>query len=263
MLYIGSSMNVKKRYKGHVGKSYTNNGNFYKYLRERKCKIEDLRFEVEMVVVRDGEELRRVEGERIKDMKPKCNVNIPGQANTEVECECGKIVKHNNMKIHRESNEHTKRCDGTWGLPVDPEIVCECGKVVMKVSLNSHKRSMEHRQRMEGTWKVAVKVDPREKVVCECGKEVARGSMRQHKESMEHKRRVEGTWAVAVKVDPREKVKCDCGKEVRRGGLSEHKKSMEHKRRTGGVKIVARSDGVRQKGGEIKGKWIGNSFVAV
>ena len=89
LLYIGSTIDFKKRKREHKSNCYNQNSSnynlkLYKYIRDNNIVFdEDLIWNFEQTNIIDKTEARKLEGKYITELQPLCNNNVAGRSEKE------------------------------------------------------------------------------------------------------------------------------------------------------------------------------------
>jgi group I intron endonuclease len=157
---------------------------FFIYKAFRELGVENFFIElIEKCPCNDKDELRKKEGEWIRELKPSMNKNIAGRTINEYRIDNKEYIQEQN-KQYRENNkeyikEHNKQYYDINKEKVLEPIKCECGCVVKRGSLLRHKRTKKHTNLMSNTrYEQSVK--------CECGCLTTKPNLSRHMKSKKH-----------------------------------------------------------------------------
>jgi hypothetical protein len=169
LLYIGSTTNFIERKSSHkrliIDQSLIKRRPFHKSFDETNIKFEDLRWECEDVCFESKNELRRYEGSKIRELKPKYNLHIAGRTKEEYKnetkeykseyekqkttCECGLILRKNGINRHLNSKKHKLYIENKNYTDKNEKEQCECGCLIMKYGLKRHMKTQKHLDNLE------------------------------------------------------------------------------------------------------------------
>lgn len=164
LLYIGSTTNFIERKSSHkrliINKDKPKRRPFHISFDETNIDFDDLRWEREDVCFETKEELRRYEGSKIREFKPKYNIAIAGRTKEEYQIE-------NKERFNNYEKE---------------KIICECGMPLRRYGINRHLKSKKHKLLMENPeYK-----DKNEKEQCECGMYIMKYGIPRHQKGKLH-----------------------------------------------------------------------------
>lgn len=169
LLYIGSTTNFIERKSSHkrliLNKDKPKRRPFHRSFDETNINFDDLRWEQEDVCFESKAELRRYEGSKIREFKPKYNIAIAGRTKEEyadenrnkknedakekTTCECGMSFRKHGMNRHLKSEKHKLLMENKEHKDKNEKEQCECGIYVMKHGLPRHRKSLTHIDNMK------------------------------------------------------------------------------------------------------------------
>jgi len=153
-IYIGSTTRkLCERMADHRRRINGRDQNFPIYKAFRDHGIDNFFIElIEKYPCNDIDELRKKEGEYIKELKPCLNRRVPGRSKADYYNE-NRSTELQKMRVYRESNkeaineqkkqyrENNKEYIKSWK---GENIACECGRIVTRGCLSRHRKSQKH-----------------------------------------------------------------------------------------------------------------------
>ena len=107
VIYVGSTTkSIKERLIGHKSDMKNKNMLLYKFLNDKNICIDDLDYQI--IGVGLNQDLRRIEGLYIKNLKPICNKRIEGRDNKDIIEYNSEYNKNNKDKIAEQKKEYRK-----------------------------------------------------------------------------------------------------------------------------------------------------------
>ena len=96
---------------------------------------------IEKCPCNDKDELRKKEGDRIRQLKPYLNMNIAGRTCKEYHNDNREHIKEHKKQYHEHNKEYFKEYSKAHN---GEKITCECGCMIARGQLRRHQRSKKH-----------------------------------------------------------------------------------------------------------------------
>lgn len=183
LLYVGSTTNFTKRKYNHKSMYKKKcNRHLYNYLYDNNIIFDDLRFETEKVNCVDKNELFRLEGNKIRELKPIVNLRIAGRTQKEW-CKDNETKIHNRRKEYyyknqKENIEKTKiyNQNNKEKISEKAKIYYEKNKSKIIERVKNYKKNNEEK----------LLEKRKKKYICDCGKELTWVHKARHEKSDFH-----------------------------------------------------------------------------
>ena len=143
-IYIGSTTRkLSERMAEHRRRINGRYLQFPIYKAFREHGVENLYIElVEKCPCNDKDELRKKEGEYIRELKPSLNIRIAGRTNKGWREDNSEELKEKKKQYREDKKEYIKARDGK-------KVECECSCIVTRGCLSRHRKSKKHIELMK------------------------------------------------------------------------------------------------------------------